>query len=203
MENDFTNLTTKVLENLDNPIKSYDFLSLKVLVNLLYAALSCRWNSATICDVTTVYNYLIELYTNFTKLVLFVKIHLPSTFILRYVRAKMIVYAFMIELDQPDYWYPRQYFFLKCENLVQSQWRVIIVLSWYHIFWQNSVQGHIKLCISSSIKWIIQICSKFYCWVSKIAFHSPNPHYCLGKLPLYFIFYVYFLLGRVYCGCPG
>ena len=31
------------------------------------------------------------------------KIHLPSSFILRYVTAKMIVHAFMIELDQPDY----------------------------------------------------------------------------------------------------
>ena len=31
------------------------------------------------------------------------KMHLPSTFILRYVRAKMIVNAFMIELDQLDY----------------------------------------------------------------------------------------------------
>ena len=35
------------------------------------------------------------------------KMHLPSTFILRYVRAKMIVHAFMIEFDQLDYWYPR------------------------------------------------------------------------------------------------
>ena len=31
------------------------------------------------------------------------KMHLPSTFILRYVRAKMIEHAFMIELDQLDY----------------------------------------------------------------------------------------------------
>ena len=31
----------------------------------------------------------------------------------------------------------------------------------------------------SFLKWIIQICSKFYCWVSKIAFHSPNPHCCM------------------------
>ena len=30
------------------------------------------------------------------------KIYLPSTFILRHVRAKMIVHAFMIELDQLD-----------------------------------------------------------------------------------------------------
>ena len=31
------------------------------------------------------------------------KMHLPSTFILRYARAKRIVHAFMIELDQLDY----------------------------------------------------------------------------------------------------
>ena len=49
------------------------------------------------------YNCLMELYTNFTKFSLFMKTRLPSTFILRYVRAKMIVHAFMIELDQLDY----------------------------------------------------------------------------------------------------
>ena len=53
------------------------------------------------------YNCPMELYTNFTNLLLFMKIHLPSTFILRNVRAKMIVHAFMIELDQLGYWYPR------------------------------------------------------------------------------------------------
>ena len=31
------------------------------------------------------------------------KMHLPSTFILRYVMDKMNVHAFMIELDQLDY----------------------------------------------------------------------------------------------------
>ena len=49
------------------------------------------------------YNCLMELYTNFTKFSLFMKMHLPFTFILGYVRAKMIVHAFMIELDQLDY----------------------------------------------------------------------------------------------------
>ena len=48
-------------------------------------------------------NCLMELYTNFTKLLLFIKMCLPSTFILRYVRAKMIVQEFMIELDQLGY----------------------------------------------------------------------------------------------------
>ena len=54
------------------------------------------------------YKFLMELYTNFTKFSLFMKMHRPSTFILRYVRAKMIVHAFMIELDQLDYRYPRK-----------------------------------------------------------------------------------------------
>ena len=46
---------------------------------------------------------------------------------------------------------------------VQSQWRV--VLWWYHIFWQSSIQRgwHTQLCI-------IQICSNFYCWVCKNCF---------------------------------
>ena len=46
---------------------------------------------------------LMELYTNFKKFSLFMKMHFPPTFILRYVRAKMTVHAFMIELDQLDY----------------------------------------------------------------------------------------------------
>ena len=47
-----------------------------------------------------------ELYTNFYKILLFMKMYRPTTFILRYVRAKMIVHAFMIELDKLDYRYP-------------------------------------------------------------------------------------------------
>ena len=34
--------------------------------------------------------------------------YLPSSFILRYVKAEMNVHAFMNELDQKDYWYPRK-----------------------------------------------------------------------------------------------
>ena len=70
------------------------------------------------------------------------------------------------------------------EIYVQSQWRVVLL--WYHIFWQSSIQRgrHTQLCIIISLKWIIQICSNFYCWVCKIAFYSPNPHCYLGKHPL-------------------
>ena len=32
--------------------------------------------------------------------------YLPSSFILRYIRDEMNVHAFMIKLDQQDYWYP-------------------------------------------------------------------------------------------------
>ena len=66
---------------------------------------------------------------------------------------------------------------------VQSQWRVVLL--WYHISWPSSIQRgrYTQLCIITSLKLIIQICSNFYCWVSKIAFFSPNPHCCLGKLP--------------------
>ena len=129
------------------------------------------------------YNCLMELYKKKYKIVLFMNMYLPSSFILRYVRAEMNVHAFMNELDQKDYWYPR-----KKKNViiyVQSQWRVVLL--WYHIFWQSSIQKgqHTQLYIITSLKWIIQICSNFYCWVSKIAFYSPNPHCCLGKLPLY------------------
>ena len=36
------------------------------------------------------------------------KMYLPSSLILGYVRAEMNVHAFMNELDQKDYWYPRK-----------------------------------------------------------------------------------------------
>ena len=47
MENDFRNQTAKVWTNLDNPIKSFDFLK--------FWLISCMPPSqANICDVTTV-----------------------------------------------------------------------------------------------------------------------------------------------------
>ena len=146
----------------------------------MYVALS--GGTFLISVMSQQYNSLMELYTNIYRILLFMKMYLPSSFILRYVRAEINVHGFMIELDQPDYWYPRKWSFVKI--YVQSQWRVVLL--WYHIFWQSSIQRgrHTQLCIITSFKWIIQICSNFYCWVCKIAFYSPNPHCCLGKLPL-------------------
>ena len=55
------------------------------------------------CDVTTVQLSNGTVHKFHMMFLLFMKMHLPSTFILRYVRAKMIVHAFMVELDQQDY----------------------------------------------------------------------------------------------------
>ena len=96
MENDFRNLTAKVWANLDNPIKSYD------LVSFLHAALSGCTVLISVMSPQQ-YNCLMELYTNFTKFLLFMKMYYPSAFILGYVRAKMIVHAFLSELGQLDY----------------------------------------------------------------------------------------------------
>ena len=73
-------------------------------IHFLYVSLS--GGTLLLSDVTTVQlsNGTVHIFHRI--LLLFMKIHLPSNFILRYVRAKMIVHAFMIELDQPDYRYP-------------------------------------------------------------------------------------------------
>ena len=125
MEDDFRNLTAKVWANLDNPIKRWFF---KVFIKFVYVALS--GGTLLISLMSQQYNCLMELYTNFYKMLLFIFV----------------------------------------------QWRVVLL--WYHIFWQSSIQRgrHTQLCIITSLKWII--------WVCKIAFYSPNPHCCLGKLPL-------------------
>ena len=70
-----------------------------------------------------------------------------------------------------------------------SPWRVVLL--WYHRFCQSSVQSgrHTKLWIISSLKWIIQICSKFYCWgcflltQSTLLFGETPPFTSHGPLP--------------------
>ena len=53
------------------------------------------------------------------------EMHLPSSLILRYVRAEMNVHAFLNELHQEDYGYPRKYEIVKI--YVQSEWRVVLL----------------------------------------------------------------------------
>ena len=108
MENDFRNLTAKVWANLDNPIKSYDFSKIWLIscmppsqVALCYFVMSQQYN----CLNGTVHTF--QFFFFFFFFFFYYTFYenassLPSTFILRYVRAKMIVHAFMIELDQLD-----------------------------------------------------------------------------------------------------
>ena len=135
-------------------------------INFVYVALS--GGTHLISVMSQQYNCLMDLYTHFYKILLFMKMYLPSSFILRYVRAEMNVHAFMKELDQRSIDIQENLKIVKI--YVQSQWRVVLL--WYHIFWQSSIQRgrHTQLCIITSLKWIIQICSHFYCWVCKIAF---------------------------------
>ena len=75
-------------------------LCIKGSINFVYVALS--GGTLLMSVMSQQYNCLIELYTNvFKKNLLFMKIYLPSSFILRYVRAEMN--AFMNELDREDY----------------------------------------------------------------------------------------------------
>ena len=104
MESDSRKLTAKILANSDNPIWSYMIFQ---SFDFFYAALSGGTLLQSV--MSQQYNCLMELYTRFSKVLLFTKILSSLYFFIRIyrdVRAKMIVHALMIELDQPDYWYP-------------------------------------------------------------------------------------------------
>ena len=58
MEDDFRNLTAKDWENLDNPVKRYDFF--KGFINFVYVALS--GGTVLISVMSQHYNCLMELY---------------------------------------------------------------------------------------------------------------------------------------------
>ena len=141
-----------------------------VLINFFYAALS---GGTQLQPVMSQQNTCImELYTKFRKILFSWKCVFP----LSYTLIKMIVHAFMIELDhQPDYWYPRKV--KNCENL-QSQWKNVLL--WWYRCGQSSLQRgqNIKLCIISSLKRIIQNCLKFKCYPSKIKFPFKSP-FCI------------------------
>ena len=70
------------------------------MFNFLCVALS--GGTLLIYVMSQQYNCLMELYTHFYKILLFMKMCLPSSFILRYVSAEINVHVFMNELDQKD-----------------------------------------------------------------------------------------------------
>ena len=73
----------------------------KGFIDFVYVTLS--GGTLLIYVMSQQYNCLMELYTNLYKILLFTKMYLPTSCILRYVRAEMNVHAFMNELDQKDY----------------------------------------------------------------------------------------------------
>ena len=154
--NNFRNLTAKVWANFDNPIKSYDFPKFWLIYCMPPSQVALCYNLWCHNRTTTVYNGTVQ-YTHISQIFSFheniYSLYFYTLKKYRY-RAKMIVHAFMIELDQLDYWYPRgkKRKFFSCEScsLVTS-----------HILAEfRSVQRgrHTKLWMISSLKWIIQIC---------------------------------------------
>ena len=95
--------------------------------------------------------------------------YIPSTFTLGY-RAKMIVHAFMIELDQLDYnWYPRK---LKtCE----TQWRACsLVIS--QILSEFRLEGATYKTLNNQLSKFAQNFT-----VGMVGFYPSNPHCCLHE----------------------
>ena len=78
MEDDFRNLTAKVLANMDNPIKRYDFKDFSK-VSLIFVYIALSGGTLLISVMSQQYNCLMELYTNCYKISLFRNMHLPSS----------------------------------------------------------------------------------------------------------------------------
>ena len=153
----------------------------KGLINFVYVDLS--GGILLISAMSQQYNFSWNCTQNFYKILLFMKMYLPSSFILRCVIGLrlMCMHLWMNLIKRTT---DIQEILKIVKIYVQSQRRVVFL--WYHIFWQSSTQRgqHAQLCIITSLKWIIKICSNLYCWVCKIGFYSPNPHCFLGELPL-------------------
>ena len=144
MENDFRNVTAKVWANLNNPTKSYDFS--KFLVTFLYAALSGGTVLISV-NVTAVQlsNGTVHKFV-FLK-ILFMKMYLPSTFILRCVRAKMICMHLRLNYDRLDYWYPRK--LENCEILcTKSMESCSLVIS------QMLAEFHLERATYKTLAWL-------------------------------------------------
>ena len=119
----------------------------KGFINFVYVALS--GGTLLISVMSQQYNCLMELYTKFYQILFFMKMYLPSCFILMLGLRWMFMHLWMnlikrtIDIQEK----------LKIVKIyVQSQWRVVLL--WYHIFWQSSIQRgrHTQLCIITSLK---------------------------------------------------
>ena len=147
----------------------------------MYLALS--WSGGTLLMMSQQYNCLMELYTIFFFFFYFSwKCIFPLLLYLGMLGLRWMCMHLWMNLIKRTI--NIQEILKLVKIYVQSQWRVVLL--WYHTFWQSFIQRgrHTQLCIITSLKWNMQFCSNFDCSVCKIAFYSPNPHCCLGKLPL-------------------
>ena len=120
MEDEFRNLTAKVWANLDNPIKRYDFSKVSLISCMspsqvaLFYYLWCHNRQ---------YNCLMELYTNFYKILLLWKCIFPLLFYLGMLGLRWMCMYLWMNLIKRTIDIQEKINVLKI--CVQSQWRVV------------------------------------------------------------------------------
>ena len=128
------------------------------------------------------YNCLMELYTKCYKSLLFMNMYIPSSSILRCVRGEMNVHAFMNELDQKDYWYPRKT--TNFENLhTKSMESCPLVIS--HILAEFHPERATYTTLHALLlNGLSKSAQTFTVGFVKLLSTHPIQICCLGKLPL-------------------
>ena len=154
MESDFRNLTAKVWGNLDNPTKSYDFSKFWLISCMLPSQVALCYNM-----MSQQYNSLKGTVHKFHKILLFIV--LPLLLYIGMLGLRWLCMHLWLNLIN-------QIIFIS-KKKKKKKWKSMFKVNrelfslWYHRFWKSSIQRghHAKLCIISSLKWIIQICSNF------------------------------------------
>ena len=162
MEDDFRNLTAKVLANLDNPF-------FKGFINVVYVALS--GGTLLISVMSQQYNYLMELWKCIFPLLLYLGM-LGLRWMCMYLWMNLINKT--IDIQEK----------LKIVKIYeQSQWRVVLL--WYHIFWQSSTQRgrHTQLCIITSLNGLSKSAQTFTVGFVKLPSTHPIHIVVWGHFP--------------------
>ena len=184
MENDFRNLIPQNFEKfgLVQLIELWLF-KVNVLINVLYAALSVSCDTLQTSVMSQRYNSNGTVH-KFNKILFIIRLGENASslyFLHRCVRAKIIVHAFIYD------WAWSTGVLISNKYLQKSVKSCSLMVSQILTelpYRESDIGIRTKRCQIITLKWIIKISSNFYCWVSKIATHSPNLHCCLGKLLL-------------------
>ena len=179
MEDDYRNLTAKVWANVDDRIKRYDFS--KVSFYFVYVALS--GGTLLISVMSQQYNCLMKLYTKFYKICIFMKMYLPSSFVLRYVRAEI-----KCACHYDWTWSKGLLISKKNQKIWKSMYKVngelsscdITSLAKFH----PERATYITLHFHFSFNGLSKSAQTFTVGFVKYPSTQPILHCCLGKLPL-------------------